>query len=240
MKKWPFLIAVLLLIGTFGLIQSFSENERLLRNKAFAQFPLILADEWKGRELGLDEKVLDVLKLSDYMMRVYVPVVAQGGEESALSEGEDQKIQTTGAASYLPVWLYVGFYQSQRTGATYHSPKNCLPGAGWQFMESDFITLTMPDRAKITVNKVLIQKGLDKQVILYWYHDRGRVIASEYWAKIYLVWDAMAKNRTDGSLVRISVPVKDGTVQEASDQVQAFLHDLWPKLLEHMPDHSVI
>jgi len=240
MKKWPFLIAIFLLIGTFGLIQSFSKNERLMSNKAFEQFPLNLADEWKGRELGLDEKVLDVLKLSDYMMRVYAPVVAQGGEESALSEREDQKRQMARVASYLPVWLYVGFYQSQRTGATYHSPKNCLPGAGWQFMESDFITLTMPDQTSITVNKVLIQKGLDKQVILYWYHDRGRVIASEYWAKGYLVWDAMTKNRSDGSLVRISVPVKDGTVQEAFDQGVEFLRDLWPILLEYMPDHSVV
>jgi EpsI family protein len=240
MKKWPFLIAVLLLMGTFGLIQSFSKNERLMNNKAFEQFPLNLAEEWKGRELGLDEKVLDVLNLSDYMMRVYVPVVAQGGEESELSEGEDQKTQLKSVEAHLPVWLYVGFYQSQRTGATYHSPKNCLPGAGWQFMESDLITLTMSDQAKITVNKVLIRKGLDKQVILYWYHDRGRVIASEYWAKGYLVWDAMTKNRTDGSLVRISIPVKDGNVQEAFDHGVGFLHDLWPTLLEYMPDHFVV
>jgi len=184
--------------------------------------------------------LVDVLKLSDYMMRVYVPSVAQGGEESELSESEDQKKQIESVGSPLPVWLYVGYYQSQRTGATYHSPKNCLPGAGWQFMESDFVTLTMPDQAKITVNKVLIQKGLEKQVILYWYHDRGRVIASEYWAKGYLVWDAMTKNRSDGSLVRISVPVKDGSVQEAFDQGTAFLRDLWPVLLEYMPDHSVV
>jgi EpsI family protein len=221
-------------------IQSSSKNEQLLSNKAFEQFPLHLADKWQGRELGLDEKVLDVLKLSDYMMRVYVPVVAQGGEEAELSEGEDQESQVLGVGQNLPVWLYVGFYQSQRTGATYHSPKNCLPGAGWQFMKSEFITLTMPDQTKITVNNVLIQKGLDKQVILYWYHDRGRVIASEYWAKAYLVWDAMTKNRSDGSLVRLSIPVKDGTVQEAFDQGEKFLHDLWPTLLEHMPDHSVI
>ena len=240
MKKWPFLIAVLLFMGTFGLIQSFSKNERLMNNKAFEQFPLNLAEEWKGRELGLDEKVLDVLNLSDYMMRVYVPVVAQGGEESELSEGEVQKTQLKSVEAHLPVWLYVGFYQSQRTGATYHSPKNCLPGAGWQFMESDLITLTMSDQAKITVNKVLIRKGLDKQVILYWYHDRGRVIASEYWAKGYLVWDAMTKNRTDGSLVRISIPVKDGNVQEAFDHGVGFLHDLWPTFLEYMPDHSVV
>jgi hypothetical protein len=66
------------------------------------------------------------------------------------------------------------------------------------------------------------------------------VIASEYWAKGYLVWDAMTKNRSDGSLVRISVPVKDGTVQEAFDQGVEFLRDLWPILLEYMPDHSVV
>ena len=243
MKKWPFLIAVLLLIGTFGLIQSVSKTEELMSNKAFEEFPLNLAEEWKGKELGLDEKVLNVLKLSDYMMRVYVPVVGQGGTESEVSVIDDQNAQHTQMSrvkANLPVWLYVGFYQSQRTGATYHSPKNCLPGAGWQFMASDFVTLTMPDQATITVNNVLIQKGLEKQVILYWYHDRGRVIASEYWAKGYLIWDAMTKNRSDGSLVRISVPVKDGTVQEAYDHAVDFLHDLWPTLLDHMPDHSVI
>ncbi len=240
MKRWPFFIAVFLLIGTYGFIQSFSKDERLVSNKPFEQFPLKLANQWEGRELGIDQKVLDILKLSDYMMRVYSPVVAQGGEESEISAEEEQDIQMTGVASSLPVWLYVGYYQSQRTGATYHSPKNCLPGAGWQFMESDFSSMTMPDQTQITVNKVLIQKGLEKQVILYWYHDRGRVIASEYWAKGYLVWDAMTKNRSDGSLVRISIPVRDSTIEEAFDHGVGFLRDLWPTLLEYMPDHTVI
>ncbi len=240
MKKWPFFIAVVLLIGTFGFIQSISKNEQLMSNKAFEQFPLNLAAKWEGRELGMEQRVLDILKLSDFMMRVYVPVAWQGGEEAQLVETDVNKTLITNEGSHVPVWLYVGFYQSQRTGATYHSPKNCLPGAGWQFVESEIIPLTMPDRTTIMVNNVLIQKGLEKQVILYWYHDRGRVIASEYWAKAYLVWDAMTKNRSDGSLVRISIPVKDGTVEEAFEQGVNFLHDLWPKLLEHMPDHSVI
>ncbi len=240
MKKWPFVISIVLLSSAFVLIESSSTHERVVSNKAFAQFPLDIGGQWNGRELGLDKKVLDVLKLSDYMMRVYVSVTAQGGEESELLDSEGSDGQLTKRAVPLPVWLYVGFYQSQRTGATYHSPKNCLPGAGWQFMKSDLVALTMPDQAQITVNNVLIQKGLEKQVILYWYHDRGRVVASEYWAKGYLVWDAMTKNRTDGSLVRISVPVQDGTVQEAFDHGVAFLHDIWPTLLEYMPDHSVI
>lgn len=86
----------------------------------------------------------------------------------------------------------------------------------------------------ITINKVLIQKGLDKQVILYWYQDRGRVIASEYWAKGYMIWDAMTQNRTDGALVRISVPVVT-TTDEAYQYALSFLRDAWPLLLEYMP-----
>ena len=241
MKKWPFLMALVPLLGTVVLLQSISKNEQFISNKAFSQFPLELAGKWKGRELGLDEKVLAILRLSDYMMRVYVPVLAQGGEEIEFSVDGDQQRQIKNFSPQLPVWLYVGYYQSQRTGATYHSPKNCLPGAGWQFMESALLTLMMSDQTSITVNKVLIQKGLEKQVILYWYHDRGRVIASEYWAKGYLVWDAMTKNRSDGSLVRISVPVSDGgKVEDAFKQGVKFLHDLWPTLLEYMPDHSVV
>ncbi len=122
MKKWPFLISVLLLIGTFGFIQSFSTNEQLLSKKAFAQFPLNLAEEWRGRELGLDERVLDVLKLSDYLMRVYVPVVAQGGEESELSEGEGQEGQvTSGRFSQAGIWvLQLG--QNDRLGSLTLNP----------------------------------------------------------------------------------------------------------------------
>ena len=236
-KKWPFYSAILLLLSAIFLLQSVHQQERLIANKPFEEFPLVVANLWEGQELGLEQRVLDVLKLSDYMMRVYVPYSAQGGEEASLPAGQDFLVKDS---VKLPVWLYVGFYQSQRTGSTYHSPKNCLPGAGWQFMESDFVTLTMPGNVQITVNKVLIQKGSEKQVILYWYHDRGRVIASEYWAKGYLVWDAMTKNRSDGSLVRISVPVKNSTVEEAFDHSVDFLEDMWPILLEHMPDSAVI
>ena len=107
-------------------------------------------------------------------------------------------------------------------------------------MKSDYVTLPMPDDQSVTINRVLIQKGLDKQVILYWYHDRGRVIPSEYWAKGYLVWDAMTKRRSDGSLVRISVPVQGATEEEAFDQAVRFLRDMWPVLLDFMPDQTII
>jgi EpsI family protein len=176
---------------------------------------LTIAEKWQGKELGMEQSVLDILKLSDYMMRVYVP-------------------SQEGQSRVTPLWLYVGYYQSQRTGSTYHSPKNCLPGSGWQFVETDQVVVPASDTTSILINKVLIQKGLDKQIILYWYQDRGRVIASEYWAKGYMIWDAMTQNRTDGSLVRISVPVTT-TPDDAYQYGLSFLRDAWPLLLEYMP-----
>ena len=215
MKRWPIVVAVTMLLVTWGSLQVFSHGEPVLSKKPFAQFPLTIAEKWQGKELGMEQSVLDILKLSDYMMRVYVP-------------------SQEGQSRVTPLWLYVGYYQSQRTGSTYHSPKNCLPGSGWQFVETDQVVVPASDATSILINKVLIQKGLDKQIILYWYQDRGRVIASEYWAKGYMIWDAMTQNRTDGSLVRISVPVT--TTPDAAYQYGlSFLHDAWPLLLEYMP-----
>ena len=263
MKRWPIIVAVVMLMSAWGSLQVLSHGEPVLVKKPFAEFPLTIGERWQGKGLGLGQTVLDVLRLSDYMMRVYVPLArgerleAMGKSEHSGGRGEainGSRLTNNGATS--PVWLYVGFYQSQRTGSTYHSPKNCLPGAGWQFVESDQVTVPIQkargegrqargesrealgvrreEKDYITINKVLIQKGLDQQVILYWYHDRGRVIASEYAAKGYLMWDAMTKNRTDGALVRISVPVTS-TTEEAYQQGAAFLRDVWPLLSDFMP-----
>jgi len=230
MKRWPIIVAVVMLACTWGSLQVLSHGEPVLAKKPFGEFPLTIAERWQGKEFGLEQNTLDVLKLSDYMMRAYVPV------SRAQTMGDGREGERGGATS--PVWLYVGYYQSQRTGSTYHSPKNCLPGGGWQFVESDQVPVPVPGGGSITINKVLIQKGLDKQLILYWYQDRGRVIASEYWAKAYLIWDAMTKNRTDGALVRISVPVTS-TADQAYQQGLAFLQDFWPVLQDYMPSSEL-
>lgn len=221
MRPWPLIVASLILIGTFGLMQSLSHGERIPAKISFSDFPVILADRWKSTELPIEDKILDILRVTDYLMRVYSPT------SSATSQHQ--------AVPLKPVSLYIGYYESQRTGATYHSPKNCLPGAGWNFAETSIASVTMPkDGPTILINKVLIQKGVDKQLVLYWYHDRGRIIASEYWAKGYMIWDSMTENRTDGSLVRIIVPVS-GTTEEAFEVGITFLKDMWPALLTHMP-----
>ena len=92
----------------------------------------------------------------------------------------------------------------------------------------------MGGNTRIVINRALVRKGADQQLILYWYHDRGRVIASEYWAKGYMVWDAVMKHRTDGALVRVSVPVMT-TPDEAYRTALAFVTDIWPLLNDHMP-----
>jgi len=216
MKRWPAVVAIAMLVGAWGLLLSLSHNEEAaLPRKSFSELPMTLANRWQGNELRLDQAVLDVLKLSDYTMRDYVS-------------------QSDSGHKNIPISLYIGYYQSQRTGATYHSPKNCLPGAGWQFVQSEQVNLLVPGRGSIVVNNVLIQKGLEKQVILYWYQDRGRIIASEYSAKAYMIWDAMTRNRTDGSLVRISVPV-ERSAEEAFAVAVEFLNDIFPLLSGYLP-----
>lgn len=221
MKPWTFVVASIILVGTLGLMQSLSHGELILAKKPFSEFPMILADRWEGKELPLEEKVLEILKVSDYLMRVYKPTTSSSG--------------LTQTPDLVPISLYIGYYESQRTGATYHSPKNCLPGAGWSFADTSMASIPIANNGRsILINKVLIQKGDNKQLVLYWYHDRGRVIASEYWAKGYMIWDSMTNNRTDGSLVRIIVPVS-GTTEEAFEVGVAFLNDMWPALLTYMP-----
>ena len=224
MRPWPYLVAGFILVSTLVFMESMSQGEIIQAKSSFSSFPLTLENRWEGKELGLEQKVLEVLKVSDYMMRFYQP----------LSDATFPNLPSDSP----PVSLYVGYYDSQRSGATYHSPKNCLPGSGWNFAEvgTAVIPITRDTQGPrdILINKVLIQKGNAQQMVLYWYHDRGRIIASEYMAKAYMVWDAMTHNRTDGALVRIIVPVHD-TPERAFQTGIIFLNDMWIDLLQHMP-----
>ena len=238
LQKKPIGLAMGLVCCALLAVYSVSQGELIPKKQPLEKFPLTIAGHWEGKELGLEEDVLKVLRLSEYIMRVYVQTSPTAHEASpGFTTGSMPtpvvQAMADSPPSNGPVWLYVGYYASQRTGATYHSPKNCLPGSGWQFVESSEVTVPVKDQS-ITVNQVTIQKGLDKQVIVYWYHDRGRVIASEYWAKAYLILDAATKHRSDGALVRISVPVTT-TVEAAQMQARMFLQDSWPLIVDFMP-----
>jgi len=138
------------------------------------------------------------------------------------------------ADGIAPVQLYVGYYESQKTGDTIHSPKNCLPGSGWDPIRSGFATISVAGERKIIVNEYVIQQDQNKQLVFYWYQGRGRVIASEYAGKFWMVADAISRNRTDGALVRLITPINDNEAG-ARSRLVGFTQSLFPQLDEMIP-----
>jgi EpsI family protein len=191
-----------------------------------AELPMRLAP-WEGaRAEDLDKQVLAVLGVDDYINRVY----------------------RAGAGGVLG--LYIGYYKSQREGDSMHSPLNCLPGAGWLPVRSGRLAIPVQATASpagssqtvspstIEVNRYLVQKGGDTMLVLYWYQSHGRVIASEYWGKIYTVLDAIRINRTDAALVRVIVPVlnTDGSSEKEAERTGSeFVRTIFPLLGQHLP-----
>ncbi len=187
MKSWRFAILfVVLLAGGFVVNAWEYLGEARVSRKELKDFPKQIGT-WKqsGGDEQFDNQTLAVLRSSDYLLRSY--------------RGADGRI----------VNFYVGYYASQRDGATYHSPLNCLPGAGWVMYEPGTITITPEGRAPFVANRYLIQNGLHKEMLIYWYQGRGRAIASEYWGKVYTVVDSVRLRRSDGAMVRIMTPVDD-------------------------------
>jgi EpsI family protein len=119
-----------------------------------------------------------------------------------------------------------------------HSPLNCLPGAGWSPVSFRRMDIDVPANGsverRINVNRYVIEKGVDRQLVLYWYQAHGRVVASEYWGKFYLVLDAIRTNRTDGALVRIVAPIRSSE-DDAEAQAVAFAQALFPLLGKYLP-----
>ena len=171
--------------------------------------PLSIGD-WHGREAApLADDLLAELGVDDYINREYL---RQGA---------------------VPVGVYIGYYASQRQGDTIHSPQNCLPGAGWRPVETGTATVTLGDQS-VPINRFIIQRGLDRQVVLYWYQGRGRVVANEYMNKALLMFDSARLHRTNGGLVRIVAPILEGADASAADAL-GFARQLLPFLQRHLP-----
>ena len=168
--------------------------------------------EWKGETpRELDEKILEVLRLNNYVDRVY---------RNAKGEW---------------ISLYVGYFEDQKSGQTIHSPKNCLPGAGWNFATGEEVSLTIEsdEFPPITLKALrgILVKQNQKLLSYYWFQSRGRFLANEYWHKFYLVVDAIRYNRTDGALVRVLAPIpENGNIEQIDAQMKAFIKDFIPIL----------
>ena len=210
-----------LFIGTSAVLAAVTDSEIVPVRESFDRFPMDIG-AWQGaRAADFDEAILAELGVDEY-----VNVTYQATERSV-------------------VGLYVGYYTSQRQGDAIHSPANCIPGSGWQPVESGRMTIAVPsgnagavaDRS-IEVSRWLIQKGDEQQLVLYWYQSHGRVVASEYWNKIHLVSDAIFLNRTDAALIRVITPVShtsDRGPADAEAHAIAFVQSMFPVLDRFLP-----
>jgi EpsI family protein len=172
-------VIAVLLVAAAVYVRAAAGAEARVDREPLETFPWQIA-EWSGYPLPpFDADVLRVLGADEYLHRRYVRAGAR------------------------PVDLYVGYYRRQRQGDTIHSPQNCLPGAGWQPVEAGRTLVAGARGAAFSVNRYVVQKGLERRMVFYWYQGRGRIVANEYANKAWLVLDALRARRTDGALVRL-------------------------------------
>ena len=211
-KRFWILLAALLLWGAVINVWERAGEAKVSR-QPLKSFPAQMGN-WKqhGEDMRFDEETEKVLRADDYLSRNYI--------------APDGRI----------ISFYAGYYASQRTGATYHSPLNCLPGAGWVLTNLGRITITPAgNRPSFEVNRYMVQNGDDRALMLYWYEGRGRPLASEYWGKIYTVIDSVKRRRSDGAMVRVMVPLGNSqdeaetvaveVASQAASQIPAFVPD---------------
>ncbi len=197
------------LVAAFILLHSVSHGEPMVQHQPLAQIPANVG-EWKGSDVALAKEILQATSVTDYANRLY------------LAQGQP------------PIQLYVGYYSSQQTGDTIHSPKNCLPGSGWDPVRSGFVNVPISGRPDIVVNEYLVQRDTQKQLVFYWYQGRGRVVASEYAGKFWMIADAVSRNRTDGALVRLVTPIT-GDESAARARLIQFAQEIFSSLDNTLP-----
>lgn len=206
-------IVLALLLGTTAFLRARSRAENLPPRSELDTFPLQIG-EWQGKQIFISDDIRKILGDGDFMQRVY----RRSPEEPYIE-------------------LFIAFFPTQRTGSTIHSPKNCLPGSGWVPVESLRVPLKNPEGKRISVNRYVIQKGNNRQLVMYWYQSHDRVVANEYWAKAYMVADAIRLNRTDGALVRFISPLmSDETPQHGQERIESFVESVLPVLPEYIPN----
>ncbi|HMC78209.1 MAG TPA: EpsI family protein [Vicinamibacterales bacterium] len=220
--------AVILGGGAYASVAQSPDRE--VARASLASLPCAL-DRWTcAGDTPLDGKTLALLGVDDYINRTYRALPPDplrqgfGGQEG-------------GSHGIGVVGLYIGYYASQRQGEAIHSPQNCLPGSGWQPVSAARATLDT-GRGAIAVNRYVVQKGLDRQVVLYWYQGRGRVVANEYVNKFWLMLDQGTLHRSNGALVRVVVPVNGtdaGALASASASADEFTRAIYPRLSPYLP-----
>ena len=199
----------------FVIARSIETREEFIPQRSlFSGYPDDLG-EWKGKDSTMEQKYLKLLKLDDYLMTDYRNDIGDS------------------------VNFYVAYYASQKAGESAHSPRSCIPGDGW--LISDLRTQKL-EGAKtkggdFNVNRLLISRGEDKQIVYYWFQQRGRNITNEYAVKWYLLWDSIVLNRSDGSLIRLTTSLKPGEdIANADRRLTEFAKVIQPSLSKYIPE----
>jgi exosortase D (VPLPA-CTERM-specific) len=211
----PFIVAASLvgLAACFAQFATGPVHEAPTR-KSFTEFPLSL-QQWRGYPTQIEADYLRELKLDDYLLADY------------------------SASDSLPVNLYVSYYASQTDGTSAHSPRACIPGDGWEideFGERELSTVDFNGHP-LRVNRVVIRKGENQQLVYYWFQQRGRIATNEYAVKLQIFWDAITRHRSDGAMVRLVARLRPGEPDSAGDGVlERFARLAVPELSAYVPD----
>jgi EpsI family protein len=178
------------------------------------EFPLQLGD-WRGRPRAIGRDVLEVLNVDDYLKADYL------------------------AGASGPVNLYIAYFASQHRGAYMHSPETCLPGGGWKILsiEQRQIPGVAVNGQPLVVNRAEIGKGEERQLVYYWFQQRGRLMTDEYVMRWYLFQDAVTRRRTDGALIRLIAPISRAeSLSDADERLVEFAKLVVPHLERFVPN----
>ena len=212
--KTHYILLATLALYSVSTIYIQEREDLVLPRKDFSSFPLTIND-WHGKKRVLEDGILRSLKVDDYLMSDY-----------RKSDGDS-------------VNFYVAYYASQQAGAAAHSPRACIPGGGWKINDLqtvDIEGITMMGEP-LSVNRMLTKKGEHGQLVYYWFQQRDRVVTNEYMVKWYLFWDALTRNRTDGSLVRFTTSISPGEdLEKAEARLTSFMKEVEPLIIQYMPE----
>jgi EpsI family protein len=210
LRSKPAILITAILLGQTMLLFASIRPEVIPASRPLAEVPSAV-DSWKMvREYPIEAEVQEVLKADDTLNRMYV-------------------------SGTMGVNLFVASFKSQRNGKAPHSPKNCLPGSGWLPVSSGTATLDVGRSEPINVNRYVISYGNERSLVLYWYQSRDRVVADEFKAKFYVMYDAMRLNRTDTALVRVIVPVVDKNDEAAEKVAEQFVKSFYGTVTNYLP-----
>ena len=214
MKNPQLWTIVILLLATFGLVRLRGDTDRVPPSKPLAELPTYLAG-WSSQDVPISQETLDILGKGIFLNRVY---------------------HAEAAGSGAPVGLFIGYFPTQRSGQSIHSPQNCLPGAGWNFDSASTTEIARSDDA-YRVGEYLISNGVARQEVLYWYRSHGKNIANDYAAKFQMMKDSILYGRTDAALIRVITPVSQTeSVTAAHDRAVHFAQQLVPLLPAYIPN----